>query len=102
MSMRVIKESFGLRRLADRIEVFLLVCDVLIGEDLNGKQRTGHGGAGRSRCGVDVWRRRKSILAGQFCLWGKSILVREFCLRGKVWLGQTKMKCGRIGAVLLV
>ena len=44
MSMRVIKESFGLRRLADRIEVFLLVCDVLIGEDLDGKQRTGHGG----------------------------------------------------------
>ena len=31
----------------------------------------GMAGAGRSRCGVDVWRRRKSILAGQFCLWGK-------------------------------
>ena len=48
-------------------------------------------GTGRSRCGVDVERRRKSILARWFCLRGKKMARKKYSGEGVLSPGE---KCG--------
>ena len=65
-----------------------MMCRIEVGLDGGSRQDMVEGWMGRY--GADVGRLGRDILA----LW--------FCLRGKVWLELAEMKCGWIGAVLLV